>query len=164
VAKQQEDMDRRQRLNDQRDEMFEKRLRILENKLDEIDKVAKGRISNYLPDQPALPVDVLRDMDARLKRLEQERRSSSFTPNETINPGPPEPARADIQLVNLSFGTGLVSVNGAVYTLHPGETRVVSVPAGPFTFEVLQDSYGRSFPQQTRVLGANGKTTLTMRP
>lgn len=166
LIRQQEDNDRRLRLNDQRDEMFEKRLRILENKLDEIDKT-RDRVSRYLPDQPVLPGDVLRDIDARIKRLEQqqqERRSNTITPNETINQGPPEPARGSVRLVNLSFGTGLVSVNGATYTLQPGEVRVVSVAAGTFTYEVLRDSYGFGFPQQTRFLAPNGGITLTMRP
>jgi hypothetical protein len=166
MAKQQEDSDRRQRLNDRRDEVFERRLQMLENKLDELERAAKNRTANYPPDQQ-IPADQLREMRARieqLERIEKTRVAGTFVPGETVNPVPPVAAQGFVRLENLSPGTGLISVNGVMYTLLPGDIQVVPVPVGAFTFEVVRDFRGLRFPQQPRVIGAAETRTLTLRP
>ena len=53
-----------------------------------------------------------------------------------------------VRLQNVSANTSLVRVNGTTYTLLPGETTAVTVPAGTFSYEVLAD--GRGFAHVPR--------------
>jgi hypothetical protein len=164
-ARQQDDIERRQRLNDQRDEMFEKRLRILESKVDDLQRPGKGRVSNYPTEQAAPSFDQLRDLDARIRRLERERLSGSFTPSDTITPpAVPVVATGAVRIQNLSLNTSIIRINGVTYTVRPGEAVAATVPSGTFTYEVLADARGFRYAPQVRTVPANGEFTLFVNP
>ncbi len=160
IARDREELGRQLRT---RDETIEQRLRILENKVEDLERAAKGRISgSYNPDALTPSPDQLRDLDARIRRLEQkERQSGSFTPGDTINP---PPTTGVIRIQNLSMNTSLMRVNGVTYTIRPGETVNTTVAAGTFTYEVLADGRGFAWAPQVRTVRPNEMYTLTVNP
>jgi hypothetical protein len=162
LAKQQNLNDKQQRLNDKRDEILELRLKVLEDRFAELERAAKARVSNYPPEQPGPSPDQLRDLDARLKRLEQ-RQSSYFTPSEPV-PSTVGPTTGIVRIVNPSLNTSQIRVNGVTFTVRPGETVSTTVPAGTFSFEVLADGRGFRWAPQQRVVNGNEMFTITVVP
>jgi hypothetical protein len=78
-------------------------------------------------------------------------------------PGQPptaQPPLGRVQLINAYPDTMTVILNGRAYQLLPNETRMVSVPAGPFTYQVLRVHTDL----QPRSLAANQTFTITVHP
>lgn len=64
-----------------------------------------------------------------------------------------------VQMVNTYFEPQTILVNGRAIRVDPGETRTLELPAGIFTYEVLNVK-----GQQTRTLSANSLFTITVHP
>ena len=63
--------------------------------------------------------------------------------------------RARVRFINEFHEQMSVVVNGTAFWLLPGEERLVPVPAGDFTFQVLQL---QRFPQERRIAADETKT------
>jgi hypothetical protein len=94
---------------------------------------------------------------------ETVRRALSFTPQPV--PAPPAPAATgSIELRNRSFVPGTFTINGQLYTVEPGTSVMIRMPAGTFTYEIEAEGFGVRRPLTTRVLNPGQTYFLTLGP
>jgi hypothetical protein len=169
-----------QKYNDARDAIIEMRMLGLRERIAELelklDRLEKGRVSNYPSPLPGVTPDLERDLQARLDRMERdlknrldrmERRSAFYPPSDTVTP-PPLPAlpAGAVRIQNRSLMTSTVVVNGITYTVPPLQSVTIpNLPAGaPFTYEVVQDARGFSHPPQVRTVPVNETYVVYINP
>jgi hypothetical protein len=134
-------------------------MRRLSRQLDSLDKLV------VQVQQTTGDVNALRD---RVERLEQDfrraqadvRRQFYQPPGGTLGtpPGSVAPGLANvgtIRLMNTYLLPMTVNLNGMLYLLQPGETRLLTLPAGSFTYEVLGVQ-----PNLVRILTPNDTYTI----
>jgi hypothetical protein len=116
----------------------------------------------------AKDITAMRKQLADLRRDVDELRQRSPSTS-TSAYSPPAPARTGLVHVINQYNTPMqVFVNRAARLLQPGEDWWATVPAGDFTYEILQDvgngSFGTVKPRQTRTVAPNGSYALTIAP
>jgi hypothetical protein len=147
----------------------------LKDSLETLDKTTKLLIQglrrdvNDLKSETAQIARMQTDMEGLRREITQMRqeiealrgRVSPVQSSALYPPGSGAPPIGRIQLVNSYLFPMTVLVNNRAYRLAPGETRVIeSVPAGPFTYQVLTVQ-----PDvQTRALSANETFTINVYP
>jgi outer membrane murein-binding lipoprotein Lpp len=86
--------------------------------------------------------DDVESLKSRVRQLEDDVRTlrAAPAPSSTSKFGPGNSATRTgrIKLSNDYLEEMSIVVNGMSYRLAPGQTRTISVPAGPFTYQVLQ--------------------------
>lgn len=84
--------------------------------------------------------DDMESLKTRVRQLEMELDRVRGTPPSVSRFGPSDPGgrMARVRLSNEYLEEMAVVVNGRSYRLVPGETRTISVPAGSFTYQILQ--------------------------
>jgi TolA-binding protein len=113
-------------------------------------------------------IDRLRD---QMKQLQQDvaKLGATTRVSANINPDNPTnltaPVTGIIRLENRYNAPATVVVNGAAYRVMPAETRLVTAPVGPFTYEVFTDNFiGPVRPAVDRFLSPTREFPITIHP
>jgi hypothetical protein len=136
----------------------------IENKLGSIDSLKSdvGGLKKEIELMRQANSGAFTEFDRRIAQLEErmkgletrlnhaQTRTANFPPTN----GTPAPS-GRIRLLNSYPAPARVILNGLVYRLNPFETRIVDVPAGSYTSEVLVDGYGSVQVATTRPIAAN---------
>jgi hypothetical protein len=121
----------------------------LSERIDKLERMAREEITRL-------------NEDLRKLRAGPSTQSSLYTPNQ----GPPPAAGSGrIRLVNDSFGTVTITLNGKPHTLPPRQSTLLeNQPAGRFTYDVQAEGFGVIRPPSTRELAANDTYTIEVFP
>jgi hypothetical protein len=156
------------------DKSLKSKIESLAEAIDEKNKNTELRIQNMLGDIQKLQADlgtarndlsqVRQDLkDILSKELAALRQDTEGLRKRFYEPGPAPTAQAPagrVQFINAYPDMMTVILNGRAYQLLPNETRLVSVPAGPFTYQVMRVHTDL----QPRTLTANQTYTITVHP
>lgn len=100
------------------------------------------------------------ELERKLKGLETQLSQAQTRVSNFPQTNGATPATGRIRLANGFGSPARVILNNVVYRLSPFEMREVTLPVGPYTFEVLVDGFGSIQPPAGGLLTANVPRTI----